>query len=210
MEAIFEKEDVKIYIDEDPEDPRSWDNVGTMVCFHKRYNLGDKHNIKHDNFSDWSEMRAGIEANSGPCAILPLYLYDHSGLTMNTTGFSCPFDSGQVGFIYCSEARALNEGIEFNKLEERLVGEVAVYDQYLRGELYGYVREAPPQYSVDRNHRICKGGNVLFRIVDATAIQADFITDALNAFDPGDPDSCWGFYMDPEELANAVINGEME
>ena len=25
------------------DDPRSWDNIGTMVCFHSRYNLGDKH-----------------------------------------------------------------------------------------------------------------------------------------------------------------------
>ena len=32
--------------------------------------------------------------------MLPLYLYDHSGITMNTTGFSCPWDSGQVGWIY--------------------------------------------------------------------------------------------------------------
>ena len=28
---------------------------------------------------------------------LPLYLFDHSGITMNTSGFSCPWDSGQVG-----------------------------------------------------------------------------------------------------------------
>ncbi len=32
--------------------------------------------------------------------ILPLDLYDHSGITMNTTGFHCPWDSGQVGYIY--------------------------------------------------------------------------------------------------------------
>ncbi len=27
--------------DNDPIDPRSWDNVGTMACFHRRYSLGD-------------------------------------------------------------------------------------------------------------------------------------------------------------------------
>ena len=37
--------------------------------------------------------------------ILPLYLYDHSGITMNTTGFSCPWDSGQVGWIYADRRR---------------------------------------------------------------------------------------------------------
>ena len=34
------------------------------------------------------------------CVLLPLYLYDHSGITMNTGGFSCPWDSGQVGWIF--------------------------------------------------------------------------------------------------------------
>ena len=209
MEAIFEKENVKIYIDEDPEDPRSWDNVGTMVCFHGRYELGDKHEIDQDKFGTWDEMRACIEANIGPCVILPLYLYDHGGITMNTTGFSCSWDSGAVGFIYCSEATAKEEGIEPDKLEARLIGEVAVYDQYLRGEVYGFIQDAPPQYSVDYNTRIFKGEEILFRIVDASASQAEFLIDALNAFDPGESDSCWGFYMEPEELANAVLKGEV-
>ena len=33
-------------------------------------------------------------------AILPLYLYDHSGLTMSTNDFGDRWDSGCVGFIY--------------------------------------------------------------------------------------------------------------
>ena len=31
---------------------------------------------------------------------LPVYLYDHSGLVLQTTPFSCPWDSGHVGIIY--------------------------------------------------------------------------------------------------------------
>ena len=38
-------------------------------------------------------------------AMLPLYLYDHSGITMNTTGFNDRWDSGQVGFIYTTKDR---------------------------------------------------------------------------------------------------------
>jgi hypothetical protein len=30
-----------------------FDNLGTMICFHKRYNLGDKHNWDIDDFSEW-------------------------------------------------------------------------------------------------------------------------------------------------------------
>ena len=38
----MKKYELKIVQDTDPESPRTWDNLGTMVCFHKRYELGDK------------------------------------------------------------------------------------------------------------------------------------------------------------------------
>ena len=41
------------------------------------------------------ELFSLVEQMDG-MVILPLYLYDHSGITMNTCGFSCPWDSGQV------------------------------------------------------------------------------------------------------------------
>jgi hypothetical protein len=41
--------------------------------------------------------------------ILPVYLYDHSGLTINTTGFTCPWDSGQIGWIYASHEQVKAE-----------------------------------------------------------------------------------------------------
>jgi len=69
---------------------------------------------------------------------LPLYLYDHSGITMNTTGFSCPWDSGQVGYIYVSKADARKERIPFGNIKPILESEVETYNQYLTGEVYGY------------------------------------------------------------------------
>jgi hypothetical protein len=33
-----------VVLDDEPINPREeWDNFGTMVCFHKRYTLGDEH-----------------------------------------------------------------------------------------------------------------------------------------------------------------------
>ena len=122
--------------DDDPLNPREDDNFGKMVCFHRRYHLGDHHNYidKDDFLRDLYLKTVGddergahryeraldlmnykIKAPFGSPAyerevderlmkvisqkflMLPLYLYDHSGITMNTTGFSCPWDSGQVG-----------------------------------------------------------------------------------------------------------------
>ena len=75
--------------------------------------------------------------------LLPLYLYDHSGITISTSPFSCPWDSGQVGWIYCTPERLQ---AEFGNITEtnmkqanRLMEEeIKVYDTYLRGECYGY------------------------------------------------------------------------
>ena len=77
--------------DETAESPREWDNLGVMAAFHGRYSLGDtNHGFRHTDYSGWNEMKADIIRKNPGCVILPLYLYDHSGITMNTTGFSCP------------------------------------------------------------------------------------------------------------------------
>lgn len=80
--------------------------------------------------------------------MLPLYLYDHSGITMSTSPFSCPWDSGQVGFIYATRRAVLKE---WNKkrmsptLNEQatqvLLAEVKEYNQYLTGDVWGYIIE---------------------------------------------------------------------
>ena len=75
--------------------------------------------------------------------ILPLYLYDHSGITMNTTGFSCPWDSGQVGWIYADKRRIEAEYGKvtpetMEKARQVLEGEVKSYDYFLTGQCYGF------------------------------------------------------------------------
>lgn len=136
---------INFYQDECPESPREWDNLGTMVCFHKRDSLGDKHDIDADNFSGWDEMERYLEKELDATIILPLYLYDHSGITMNTKGFSCPWDSGRVGFIYIDKDKIRREYSVKRispQLRQRvtkyLENEVETYDQYLRGEVYGF------------------------------------------------------------------------
>jgi hypothetical protein len=75
--------------------------------------------------------------------ILPLYLYDHSGLSMSTGAFSCPWDSGQVGWIYCTKKTVIEEYGNWTaesvaKATKRLEQEVETYSEYLGGEVYGY------------------------------------------------------------------------
>jgi hypothetical protein len=135
----------RTYHDDSTESPRDWDNLGTMVCFHNRYDLGDKHNYNSNDYNGWDEMEKDIIKRENVGVILPLYLYDHSGITMNTTGFSCNWDSGRVGFIFISKQKMFQEyggKIVTQKLKDRvegyLKGEVETYDQYLTGDVYGY------------------------------------------------------------------------
>lgn len=132
---------LRILQETDPESPREWDNLGTMACWHRRYNLGDVQ--PKDSPEEW--LRENAPEGS---EVLPLYLYDHSGITMNTSGFSCPWDSGQVGWIVATPEK-IREGFMVKRITKKvrervrevLRGEVKVYDQYLRGACWGFVCE---------------------------------------------------------------------
>lgn len=136
---------LQVVPDDSADDPRDWDNLSTMVCFHGRYDLGDKHNYDHNDYSGWEEMKSAIIKNEKPVVILPLYLYDHSGITISTSPFSCPWDSGQIGFVFVTREKAKKEfrqkRITKKIIEESLrimQAEVETYDQYLTGDVYGY------------------------------------------------------------------------
>lgn len=135
---------IRTFYDECPRSPREWDNLGTMVCFHRSYSLGDKHDYDSNDYNGWDEMEKDIIKNEKVGVILPLYLYDHGGITISTSPFSCSWDSGQIGFIFISKKKMLKEyggKSVTKKLKERVEGylknEVKTYDQYLRGEVYG-------------------------------------------------------------------------
>jgi len=135
---------INIVADYDSESPREWDNLGKMICFHRNHTLGDKHEIKHEDYDGWDEMETALEKKFD-AVILPLYLYDHSGITMNTTGFSCGWDSGQVGFICISKEKARNNFGWKQVTKKRkellttyLTGEVETYDKYLTGDVCGF------------------------------------------------------------------------
>ena len=150
-----------IYQDEGGFDtPRDWDNLGKMICWHSRYTLGDVKLL--ENYSEskecklknlteycngWDEVEEVLTKEFGAVVILPLFLYDHSGISMRTYshGQHAGWDGGYVGFIYATKADILKE---FNvkritkaiktKVEKILTSEVETYSQYLEGDVYSY------------------------------------------------------------------------
>lgn len=208
---------VLVQRDDSPMDPREWDNIDHMACWHGHYRLGDTHesvdpqefwrklvreNVPteeitkaacddelysiriepyrdDDNVVDVYEHYAfrtilgdsepsevleyeGISRNSIADYILddltiehcqqllknyivwlPLYLLDHSGLSISTGSFGDPWDSGQVGWIYMARETFLaetgwDEQLWPDKAIEMMQGSVKTYDQYLTGDVYGF------------------------------------------------------------------------
>lgn len=109
---------------------------------------------------------------------LPLYLFEHSGITMSTASFNDCWDSGQVGWIYTDKETILSQRYKLKNSKGNLIKitkrnwkeaayqnlkkEVKVYNMYLQGEVYGIIIE---EYDTD-----------------------------FEEFD--EIDSCWGFYDD--------------
>jgi hypothetical protein len=84
-------------------------------------------------------LRSYLQRERGATVILPLGLYDHSGISMYVGGRR-GWDSGQVGVIFdTAEARQRMGLTGRDDIERTLRGEVEVYDSYLRGEVYGFV-----------------------------------------------------------------------
>lgn len=144
---LIQNINIGILVDDHPESPRDWDgNLGHMVCFHGRYNLGESHDFKEPD--DLHKHLRKIDRENG--VYLPLYLYDHSGLTMGTSNdswpFNCPWDAGQVGYIYASAENIRNfygcKRVTQNMRKqalETLQHEVDDYAKYLEGDIYGFV-----------------------------------------------------------------------
>jgi hypothetical protein len=151
---------LKVYREQHPVSPRNWDNYGVMSCSHKSYNLGDEE-PNTDQHKGWSGVRQEIKENNDVALILPLYLYDHSGISISTKPFSSPWDSGKVGYIYITEDRMDELGMkEEDRTEERLKeileSEVETYNQYLNNEVWRYVYEEKETADDGTNHWIQK------------------------------------------------------
>lgn len=201
-------------------DPRQWDNLATLACWHRNYTLGDdlegktqlqwwqemvSENVPVDylldesyngqleqvkirtakanpanydiyyyedadcdesNLEDWEPRFENVYKNDVMNWVaedltirdckhlldhyatwLPIYLYDHSGITISYGRgypFDDPWDAGQVGWAFISKKTVLGNfpNDDPEKWERKgldiLRREIETYDCYLRGECYGY------------------------------------------------------------------------
>lgn len=163
---------LEIFVDESPESPREWDNLGTIVTKENHhYKIGDKQVLDIDEYLN----------EQGDIIKIPLYMLDHSGISLSTKSFNDPWDSGMIGFIYANKDKIKQE---FNvkrigkrtltKVQNIFNSEIDTYDQYVNGNVYGFVLSKVSKCDHDEDHK-------------------------------EQIDSCWGFYGE-DLISNGIAD----
>lgn len=222
MEAILQKisddgaKRVSIYYATDTGNPRSWLVYSHMVCDHPQYFLGDGDHLNCENELrtlcnnydiDWErdgdEMSVYemFKAVAEHVVIRPIGVYDHSGITIYYGSPWDRWDSCCVGFGYMEksdveDAHGPVGDDEWRDLAISIMdAEMKTYDKFVRGQVYGYVLEERKSPSKE---------------LTETPEWAEFLEDYWNEeFQWEETDSCWGYYEEPEELADLVLTGQI-
>lgn len=166
---------LSIYRDMDlRESPREGDNLGKMVLNHKKYVLPNELKLFCE-FKGRAEIEKYLKEEKNALIIIPIRMYDHSGISISTSTGSYPYndywDSSFIGWIVALKDDILKEYGNTNKdtlkkVREILMQEVKTYDQFLTGDVYGF--------TIEKKEKCDKCGHVALTIHD----------------------SCWGFYGD--------------
>ena len=174
-----------IEIDPDPypEDPRNWDNLGTIIT--RRF-WNECEWVDPNDRDAVMDRIATVEKQGG--IVLPIYCYSHGIDRFRTRDFydaglpqgHARFDSGLAGFIY-AELEKIRERFGVKRVTkaireqatENLKGEVETIDAYSCGAVYGFTLKNP---------------------------------------DGDEIDSCWGYYDKADMIAEcqATVDHEMQ
>jgi len=142
MSIKYRNYTIEIIHDDYADNPREiYDHIGSMVCFHRRYCIGDKHSF---SIEDLKEKIA-----SDDYYYLPIYMMDHSGISISSTSYQDKWDSGQVGYIILSKEKAMEENIPAEHALNVLQNEIVEYNSFLTGETWGYQIISPKGEELD-------------------------------------------------------------
>lgn len=150
-EETYKGLNIKIAYDQGAENPfLAWDCGPDIIGWHRRYDFNTR---KEDKNKEPEQFLR--EAKEKGYIVLPLYMYDHSGIAFSTSKngypFNCPWDSGQYGFIFWTREKIeAGQGAGYCKrvtakkkafLIDQLIKSVELLNQYVSGDVYGFIIE---------------------------------------------------------------------
>lgn len=142
-----DKWELKISYDEFTDSPRNWDNLGT-ICVSRacRYVDNEATALSDSDVLEWCNAEKDKKAleNRG-YIVLPLSVYDHSGVSIYIGGKCDPWDSSQIGWYIVSREDVRKEyGVKrishklLEKVKNILDNEVRTFNHYINGEVYTF------------------------------------------------------------------------
>lgn len=156
--------------------PRDWDNLGIIAA--KNFNADESISDPVDWLAEklgLSEMalvrlenKLGVQRYSNKFrealearfkleyVVLPVYKYEHSGIKLSTTPFSCRWDSGQLGYIYATKEQ-IRANWSIKRITAKVIedtfewfrNEIETFSLYVQGEVYGFDIEDDNGENVD-------------------------------------------------------------
>jgi len=100
--------------------------------------------------------------NEDILAILPIYGYEHSGISINAgyNRYHCVWDSAQIGYAFITKDMAKQYGLETTsteKLEQTIINITNEIDKVYRGEVYTVVCEYLDENNNVTDYDTCGG-----------------------------------------------------
>ena len=157
---------VTIQQDTDAQSPEDWGNDDLfLVASHRQFD------VRRKGFDCDADTPKEHKADYH---VLPLIAYIHSGVALSLGSDSYPFndawDAGQVGWVLVQKRAG------FRNIRKAAQSLVAEWNQYLSGDVYGYIVSA------------VESGD------DDTDIDEMYESELAELEELEHVDSCWGFY----------------
>lgn len=120
-----------------------WDCMPRLYSFHRNFRVSNRDIMGSGRYGNALQELLTEVPDVG--AYVPVYLYDHSGRTVKTTPFNCPWDSGLAGFLFVTKQEIRDwrgcqrvGKIVVKREVEILESQVKLLDNILTGQVFGF------------------------------------------------------------------------
>jgi hypothetical protein len=114
---------IEIYTDPDPEAPDNTESDIFIITTRNRH-----FELAHEGFTIDSAADPDVHMEYD---VFKVYAYIHSGVQLSLTPFSCPWDSGPIGYLFARKGDAASPE-----------SFIKAWNDFLSGNVYGFVVES--------------------------------------------------------------------